>query len=469
MQNPDHASSTSEQTSSVEADRAALLDRCRNELEAVTDALALAAVFESWGITDSSAFRRYGATDVFRLADDMSTTLRADGTAAPRSAPSSAPSMRFDWLLRAGTYLPPTVFVVIALSNAAVPASGAAFALVTCLGWGIAEGVSRVSYTSINRGGVGAVRRTNQRLLARGTIVVLAVAATIGLASGSEVAALLICVQLQYLLLSIVLLPMERVAVLLWWITPAMLSVVLFVSSESHLWLVLLVAAIGEVAATAHGFFILHRITPSDYGAPTRREFWSASPFLASGVAMGAFVLTITAIALGSVGSRRVLLAIVVPLMLSMGLAEIGIRRFESDVVRLLEGSSRVKQFSRSVRWMVLRYCFVYLLVLAAIDVLIAAAWTDAPPASGIMSGYLLLGLVGLCLFLTLILRVMDHVLPVLAAFASGTVLMAALILLAGQSSGAVIAAAVSTTLAAAYLLITALRVVGHPADHAFV
>lgn len=452
----------------VAEERLALAERCRRELDGVIDELGLAAVFESWGITDLKADSRYGAADVFQLASEIIAS--ADLGLVVDDPRDSVPptTLERSWLMRAATYVPPTVFVAIALSNAAVPASGALFAVITCVGWGMAEALSRISYSSMHRGGTGAVRDLNLRVLGFGTVGVFAVSAAVGVIFGSVGAGLLIAAQLQYLLLSIVLLPIEQESLLLWWIVPTMLCAALLVTDLEYLWVVLLVAVVCELGASLHALVILGRVRPCEYGSPRREDYRSAAPFLASGAAMGGFVLSATAVALLMLGSRTALLVMVLPLMLSMGAAEIGIRLFQVAVFRELTWTTDLGLFARRVRWMVLRFCAGYLLVLTLVDVLIAAV-AGVEVASGRSVGYLLLGLVGLCLFLTLILMSMDHVLPVLATFGTGMVVIGGSVILWGASAPVITAAVLFTVVAAGVLLLAALIVVGHPVNHVFV
>ncbi len=155
---PEEASLSDESIPRVSA-LANLAHRCHTESVGGVDELGLAAVLESWGITDSTARSRFGEPDVFTLAAELRTRLAGDGQPERPSAPET-PWIRLAWVLRAVAYLPPTLFVVIALSSSTNVASGAAFAAITCFGWGMAEGVSRVAYTSISAGGVAAMRRS---------------------------------------------------------------------------------------------------------------------------------------------------------------------------------------------------------------------------------------------------------------------------------------------------------------------
>lgn len=440
--------------------------RCRAELDGGVDELGLAAVFESWGITDAIAHSSFGTADVFALADEVHVRLLGDGRLARPAAPRT-PWIRLTWVLRAATYLPPTLFVVIALSSTGHAASGAAFAAVTCFGWGMAEALSRVAYTSINFGGIEAMRDPNRLLLSWGSLVVVVLAGAIGFVVASPVAALLVGAQLQYLLLSVVLLPMGRAPALVFWVTPAMVLATFAISDATELWMVLVVAVICESAVTMYTWLMLGRIEPSVYGAPRWSDLRMALPFLGSGIVMGAFVLCCTAAAYAAVGSGRALLGLVTPLMLSMGLAEIGIRWFQRAVASELGRSARVAQFAWRTRLLVLLSCGGYVVVLLSVDLLVIAV-ADLPALSGRPADYALLGLVGLSLFLTLVLMTMDHVFAVLGAFSAGTLALGWFIVVSDGAADAVVPALTVSAIVATYLLTMALRIVGHPANHAF-
>lgn len=443
-----------------------LAGRCETELHGGVDELGLAAVLESWGITDATAVSRYGTTDVFALAAEMHTRL-LDGEDVPLRRPQGTPWIRLSWILRAATYLPPTVFVVIALSASGHGASAAAFAAVTCLGCGMAEAASRVAYTTISFGGIEAMRDPNRRLLIWGSLVVAVPAVAVGVVAGSAFPALLVGAQLQYLLLSVVLLPMGRAQELVFWLTPAVVLGASVIAEPDRFTTVLVVAVICEMAATIHTWLMLGRIEPSPYGAPGTAELRTALPFLGSGILMGAFVLLCTAAVHTAVGSSRTLLVLVIPLMVSMGLAEIGIRWFQRAVAGELGRTAQVAQFARRARLLVLLSSGGYAVVLFSVD-LLAVALTDPPPSAVHPAGYVLLGFVGLSLFLTLVLMVMDHVLVVLAAFGAGALAVGWLVLVLDPADGAVVPAAAVSAIVATYLFSVALRVVGHPANHAF-
>ncbi|MCO5322132.1 MAG: hypothetical protein M9922_12135 [Microthrixaceae bacterium] len=443
-----------------------LTDRCLSETGAWVDEFGLAATFESWGITDSIALSRFGEPDVFSLAEEMHTRLEGAEYAERGSTPR-APLVRSSWLLRAVAYLPPTLFVAIALSSPGTIPSGAVFAAITCIGWGLAEASSRVAYTSINVGGVAAMRAPNRLLLLWGTLAVLVVGGITGALAGSVAPALLVGAQLQYLLLSVILLPMGRVSTLVLWVTPAMLVAGISTVGTDELWTVLAVAAICELGATVHTWLVLGRLEPTRLGAPGRSELGAAVPFLGSGIVMGAFVLCCTAVVYAAVGSGAALVGLVAPLLVSMGLAEIGLRWFQRAVATQLGRAGRVTQFAHRARLLVLVSCVGYVVVLLSADLLMAAF--TGPPAFPVgLPGYVLIGLVGLCLFLTLVLMVMDHVFAVLAAFSGGAVALVWLLVVLDSAAEVVVPAVVVAALVACYLLIVTLRTVGHPANHAF-
>ncbi len=182
---------------------------------------------------------------------------------------------------------------------------------------------------------------------------------------------------------------------------------------------------------------------------------------------MGAFVLCCTAAVYAAVGSGRALIGLVIPLLVSMGLAEIGIRWFQRAVGNQLGRSERVTQFSRQTRLLVVLSCGGYVMVLLSADLLVSAL-ADYPGLSGRPAQYLLVGLVGLSLFLTLVLMVMDHVFAVLGAFSAGTLAVGWFLVTLDAGDDVVARAVVVAAAVVAYLLIMALRTVGHPANHAF-
>ena len=443
-----------------------LTRRCRTELDGGLDELGLAAVFESWGITDSTARTRFGEPDVFALAVEVGARVDGDAHRVRRPA-QRRPRIRWSWVLRAAAYVPPTLFVVIALSSSANVASGAVFAAITCFGWGMAEALSRVAYTAINAGGLAAVRSLNRSLLGWGSLVIVVLAVITGLLTGSVPAALLVGAQLQYLLLSVVLLPMERAGALVVWISPAMVLATALAAGAGDLGSVLVVAIVCELGATVHTWLVLGRVGSADFGAARWSDLRTSLPYLGSGIAMGAFVLCCTAAVYAALGSGQALIGLVIPLLVSMGLAEIGLRWFQRAVAVQLGRSARVAEFAGRARILVVLSCCGYLAVLLSADLLMVA-FADPQALSDRPADYVLVALVGLSLFLTLVLMVMDHVFAVLAAFSVGTLVLGWYLVTFHAPDDVVVPAVVVAAIVTIYLAAVALRTVGHPANHAF-
>lgn len=447
--------------------RSALLARCRTELLGPADELGLAALLESWGVTDSTARSDYGFDDVFTLAWALRIELDKDRYVSELEPPP-VPMITSTWALRGATYLPPAVFVAIALSDATAASAALLFAAITCVGWGSSEAVSRVAYTAINRGGHGAIRRTFARVLAVATPIALVCAAVATIASGSLTAGLLIGSQLLYLLAAVVTLPLDRERVLLMWIAPALVVAAALLNNHGpdYFVIVLVLSIIGEFAVLVVTAVHLHRLDPTEHGAPTRVDLRAAAPFLLAGIAMGAFVLASTSIVLTDIGSRRAMLALVVPLMASLSFSEISIRRFQSSVSRDLVMSIDLDEFASRARRGVVVYAASYAAVLAMLEI---GGRFLMPEASTriVVADYALFGMLGLCLFLTLVLMAMDHVVPVLVGYATASVL-----LVGGGAIGLPVLgigqALLVTMVLLSSLLIAALMAVGQPAQHGF-
>ena len=161
------------------------------------------------------------------------------------------------------------------------------------------------------------------------------------------------------------------------------------------------------------------------------------------------------------------MIGLVVPLLVSMGLAEIGLRWFQRAVAVQLGRSARVAEFAGRARILVVLSCCGYLAVLLSADLLMVA-FADPQALSDRPADYVLVALVGLSLFLTLVLMVMDHVFAVLAAFSVGTLVLGWYLVTFHAPDDVVVPAVVVAAIVTIYLAAVALRTVGHPANHAF-
>ncbi|MFN7148910.1 MAG: hypothetical protein ACK4V6_05455 [Microthrixaceae bacterium] len=445
-----------------------MVSKCRETLEGNPDELGLAAMLESWGITDASAKELYGADDVFSLARSLQVRLQVEERGVGL-APARVPLLTPAWLLRGATYLPSALFVVIALSHDVAGAAAVAFAVVTCIGWGVSEAVSHIAHAAINRGGLGAIRRTFEQVLIAGAPLAAVAAVSTSVASGSVTAGLLIGVQLLYLLAATILLPQGREGMLLIALSPALVAAALAFHGSGPRYFVeiLALSLVGEIVVIIVIVVRLRRAERHGHGAPTRADLVAASPFLVAGVAMGVFALACTSIVLEQIGSRRALIGLIVPLMLSMGLSEIGIRRYQHTVQRDLVMSVRLGQFAGRARRRVLVYASTYLALLVALVVGARAIGPDGTTPSSFAS-YALIGLLGMSLFLTLVHMVIDHVVPVATTYSVAALVLVGWFVDHGAATRGIVQPLAVSIALVTVLLASALVAVAHPARHGF-
>lgn len=447
--------------------RQELVRRCRLERARPSDELGLAALFESWGVTDSIASTDYGCDDVFDLAQMVDGMLwGAPVESVPD--PETVPLLTVEWVVRGCTYFPPVVFMVVSLLRAPTTASVAWFGLLACVGWGASEGYARVAYTAVNRAGPGAVRRFGTRLALFGPPIALAVGAASAVVCSSAVLGVLVTAQSTYLVAAMLLLPLDRERALLATVAPGLLATALCVWAPGALVPALVLTLLGLVVSLVRGVQYLRGFEVVTAAEPTSADLVRALPFVAAGALMGLSILALAILTLRGAVRPSVAVSLILPLMVSMGFAEIGIRRFHLLVLRDMETSTSLEMFSRRARTAVVVSTGSYMVIGAGLS-LAAAKWRGVG-ADSLLEVRLLMWLLGIALFLTLILTVTDHIAPVLFAFGGANVVCLALLFVRHVSDAVVpswlpvlVAAAMVVTLA-----VSAIAAAGEPAAHGF-
>ena len=224
-------------------------------LAQAVDADDVAATLESVGVTDDVAATRFGAPDVFALAERMwsyATMLRRAGrifhsTPAPPRPPQT-PSPQPDGAFTRGlAYVLPAV-VVAAATRAG--ADQVALVAASVLGWGLAQAGGVLAYTTYYRApkgqGLVALRRGVQASVLLALVTAGAVAAARGSASGVAFA-----LPLLHLVAASVLVLADRTRLLLALLMPvAVLSAVVVVHPDALGAYVVAPAALATVTTT---------------------------------------------------------------------------------------------------------------------------------------------------------------------------------------------------------------------------
>ena len=231
----------------------------------------------------------------------------------------------------------------------------------------------------------------------------------------------------------------------------------------------LVVAIVGELLAMSQAVHHLRSFNRVPAAEPTRYDVVEALPFLLSGLTMGGFVLACTSTAIADLTTAELALPLVLPLLISMGLAEIVIRQFQRRVDIHLATSVQLHRFAQRARLTVVRYCGTYVILLIGLDA-VAIATTALALNEETIEAFVLVGLVGLSLFTTLVLMVIDHIVPVVVGYSVAAVTIAGMLWASSALTAGTRMTIASLTAGglAASLITAAIVTIAHPVRHGF-
>lgn len=412
--------------------------------DSATGPLEVAVVLESAGINDRVARDRYGAPDVFALAEAAFTrsTRTADPPArqAPVDAVTAGP-IRTRWFhLRGILYAVPAV-VALALLPAGDPVEAALLLGGLVLSWAWGYGMTYIAWAHIGNLDTPAALRFLRRSVLVGLLVATVVAVV------AVYAALVLTVSMRVSLWTLLLLVGQTAYLLA-------AATLLMTGNELRLLIALAPAAVGSVVALATG---------------------EAGPMIGPGLPwLGASVIAAVVLALASTrGAARpaqplprstvfvafmhagygFMIALLVlypavnellndnfealplsltlaalPLVLSMGIAESLLYEHRADVRRLLASTGSPREFARDVRRAVWRAHLRFVGALAAMTGLLGSV---AVAAFGLTDPrFVLLGfdylVLGAAVFAAMVLNLIGRIAIVLATL--GTALAVLLV-----------------------------------------
>ena len=397
--------------------------RLARRLDAVcttaVDPLQIAAALEADGLSDAVATARYGAADVFALADELyrAVPLRPWAPATPGDAPADTARD----LLHGPLYAIPGLVYASLLPQLATGPATLALLLGVALGWSWSQGMARLALRMDGRGHAQAssgILRWGVGLALVGSAALgLALAGTLGLATW------LLIGQATYQALAVALTLRRREALLLLAATPATLAALAQLVGLSAAGPT--TTALGVAATLALGLIAVAHVTRNRLGTGVRLRLGAADvvdalPAVAY-AALAAAILALEPLRALRAGAVTGLGWSLVPLVLTMGVLEWRLRSFRAAAARAAAARTTVAAFARRV---LLRFAEALALYLSTV---VAASWTllalaprlalDADALAPALAAY---GVLGAAFFVALALTAQGRAAGVIVAAAIG-------------------------------------------------
>jgi hypothetical protein len=402
-----------------------LADRMAPACAEAVDDYEIAAVLESDGVTDAIAHQRYGSPDVFDLAKRLRLRIPRQPAATAATPGPWRPTPHLH-LLRGVLFGLPALAYLAVSGVITGPRAGAVLILSVLLSWATGQGLAYLAHVRLGWGDApGAARVLRGGLLWASVPTVLLTVGT-GVALGVPLAVSGVAGgQVVYLIAATAALVLG----LEWWLLAALAPGVIAALTGVALGgdavrsaPVVGCAALSVVAAVAVALYGTRGARPA---LPERDEVLDALPHALFGVCVGALLLFVPAVrtfaphAAGTTVSPGAGMALLLPLSLSMGLAEWLLFRYRAATYRALQRSHTVTVFTRRAAFALLRAVGGYLALLAGMSLvagLLAALLTDRALPVWPLAGSTVLGT---ALFVALLLMSFGIRMPVVAACAT--------------------------------------------------
>lgn len=398
--------------------------------EQSVDELDASVSLEADGVNDLVAAHRYGVRDVAQLAEQLVAMVPARAAAIdPDETGPAIPHLRLAarGLLFA---IPGLFYLTVSFAN---PTSHASVTMVAAMltGWGLSQAVALVAYRVLGRHDGPSAARVLRRILA-GALAVAAFALIAGMSAGQGWLTGLAAGQILYVIAATVLLFYSADRMLGLVLTPGGLVCTAFLAGVPIADPVAVAAVAATVLAACGAAW--HRAgldlgTTAPVGRALLSDLAASGPFVLQGLLSGVAVAYVPVRMLGGTGGADVhaLDLSIVPLVLSMGFAEIELLRLRAAGGRLMRRTVTLGGYQRGALRLVVTAQLRFLSVLAASSALIGVVIVMT---SGINSRDLTLlaayAVLGAALLAALVLVAVDRVNVALAGFLVTGVLAAA-------------------------------------------
>jgi hypothetical protein len=361
------------------------------------DPLEIAAALEADGLTDSLARERFNLPDVFSLAEELyrRVPLRI-------SRRDSGRAERIPWRCvgRGVLYALPGLYFFELQATVSSRLATLVLAAVTVGGWAASQAISVVAYSVLGDRGrpaaLGLLRWTILAALLAGTIVGVCPVESLGWSSPLTAVAIALAV---YIVAATVLVFLDADLLLAATLAPGGIAAAIDAIADPY-WLdaerVLAVMG-GSIALVVIGGLWRTRGGIWAGALPTRRQMLRAVPFAAYGALAGALVASPLVASLVSGNPISGLLAAaMLPLTLSMGFAELELRRHLATVRTALKREHDVAGFvrvaTRSLRAALSRYAAALAALSLCTPAVLAATGRPLLAPAPLLAGYFLLG-----------------------------------------------------------------------------
>jgi hypothetical protein len=363
-----------------------LAERMASACAEAVDEYEIVAVLESDGVTDAIALSRYRSPDVFDLAARLCrrTPRRPAPTPVAAGPWRATPHLH---LLRGVLFGLPALAYLAVSGVISGPRAGAVLVVSVLLSWATGQGLAFLGYVRLGWGDPAGAARVLSGGLLWATLPTVVITMLTGVALGvPPVVPAVAATQVVYVIAATAALVLG----LEWWLLAALapgvgaalIGVVLGGDAIRSAPVVGCVA-VSVLAALAVAGYGTRGARP---GLPSRAESLDALPHTAFGLCVGALLLFVPAVrtfapqwAGTPAGSQGAGLALLLPLSLSMGVAEWLLYRYRAGMYRALHSSYSVVVFARRAVGALLASTSGYLAVLLGTSLaagLVAAALT---------------------------------------------------------------------------------------------
>lgn len=300
-----------------------LARRLNEQLTQAVDPLQVAAFLEAEGLNDRLVRKLYDYPDVFALAFELYQRVPLRLHVVPPDASDRSPWIALSYVLRGLIYALPGLFYV-ALAQV-ISAKALIFVVIPSLifAWGWNQASTYLGYRLIGRRQIDGAKRLVRRSFVVGTSISFLLALTVSLlALGDAWVAILAVAQSAYLLASAILLLLRRDDVLAIGLVPGVIISVLVVTGV-NIPFAFIVSILGLTLATVIGG--AWYVTRPDRAVPAIGlrigDMVSSLPYMALGLVWSS-TLAVSLAVTGGLGEQINVTLPVIPLILSMGVAE---------------------------------------------------------------------------------------------------------------------------------------------------
>jgi hypothetical protein len=394
----------------------------REVWEQSVDELDASVSLEADGVNDAVAANRFGVPDVAALAEQLVALVPARAQSVSRGeGGTTIPSLRL--ALRGLIFAVPGLFyLTVAFTN---PTSTASITMVIALltGWGLSQAVALVAYRVLGRHG-GPSAALVQRRIITGSLAAAGVALMLAAAVGGDLVLVALATgQVLYIIAATVLLFHAADRLLGLVLAPGALVCAAYLGKlPVPDDIALSAVAVTVLAACGAAWYRADTEVPVQRpaGRAALSDLRASGPFVLQGVLSGIVVAYIPVRMLGSnVGADAHPLDLsIVPLVLSMGFAEIELLRLRAAGGRLMRRTVSLAGYRRGAFRLMASSQLRFLLVLVSVSVVVGVL-------IDVVSGFntrdlTLLGaysILGTALLAALVLVAVDRVYMALAGF----------------------------------------------------